>query len=148
MFNYEIGGNERKIDVSEAFADIAYNKTLFIQKLTDNDPIRPEKVEGLKTVQEVFNHYKPSVNVEFEKYDGSTTNETLHFNNLGDFSVKNIISQSQHLGNASIERDMSMSVIKQLKSNKTLKTTLDNEETRNAFINALKNFVSELEQSK
>jgi len=148
MFNYEIGGNERKIDVSEAFADIAHNKTLFVQKLTDNEPIRPEKVEGLKTVQEVFNHYKPSVNVEFEKYDGSTVNETLHFNNLGDFSVKNIISQSQHLGNANIERDMSMSVIKQLKSNKTLKTTLDNEETRSAFINALKNFVTELEQNK
>jgi hypothetical protein len=39
-----------------------------------------------------------------------------------------------------------MNIIKQLKTNKTLKTTLDNEETRGAFINALKNFVKELEQ--
>ena len=148
MFNYEIGGNERKIDVSEAFADIAHNKTLFIQQLTDNEPLRPEKVEGLKTVQEVFNHFKPNVSVEFEKYDGSFTNETLHFNNLGDFSVKSIVSQSEHLNNASIEKDMSLSVIKQLKSNKTLKTALDNSTTRNAFVNALKNFVNELEQYK
>lgn len=148
MFNYEIGGNERKIDTSEAFADIAYNKTLFVQKLTDNDPIRPEKIEGLKTVQEVFNHYKPNVNVEFERYDGSFANEDLHFNNLGDFSVKSIVGQSQHLNNVSIEREMSMSVIKQLKSNKTLKTTLDNEETKNAFISALRNFITELEENK
>ena len=148
MFNYEIGGNERKIDTSEAFADIAYNKTLFVQKLTDNDPIRPEKVEGLKTVQEVFNHYKPNVNVEFERYDGSFANEELHFNNLGDFSIKSIVGQSQHLNNVSIEKEMSMSVIKQLKSNKTLKTTLDNEETKNAFISALKNFITELEENK
>ncbi len=148
MFNYEIGGNERKIDVSEAFADIAYNKTLFVQKLTDNEALRPEKVEGLKTVQEVFNHFKPSVNVEFEKYDGSAVAETLRFSNLGDFSVKSIVSQSEHLNNVSIEKDMSLSVIKQLRSNKTLKTALDNPATKNAFVDALKNFVNELEQYK
>lgn len=148
MYNYEIGGNERKIDTSEAFADIAHNKTLFVQKLTDSDPLKPEKVEGLKTVQEVFNHYKPSVNVEFEKYDGSTITETLQFGNLGDFSVKNIINRSRHLNDVSIEKDMSLSVIKQLKSNKTLKATLDREETKKAFISALKSFVNELEENK
>lgn len=148
MFNYEIGGNERKTDTSEAFADIAYNKTLFIQKLTDNEAIKPEKVEGLKTVQEVFNHYKPKVNISFEKEDGSPASETLHFNNLGDFSVKSMINQSKHLSNVNIEKEMSLNVIKQLKSNKTLKATLDDEETKSAFISALKNFVTELEENK
>jgi len=148
MFNYEIGGNEKKIDTSEAITDIAYNKTLFIQKLTDNDPVKPEKVENLKTVQEVFNHYRPNVNVEFEKYDGSPVSENLKFGNLGDFSVKNIVAQSKYLTDVSIQKDMSMSIIKQLRSNKTLKTTLDNAETKTAFINALKNFVTELEENK
>ena len=148
MFNYEIGGNERKIDASEAFADIAHNKTLFVQKLTDQEPIKPEKVEGLKTVQDVFNHFRPTVNVEFEKYDGGLSTEKLQFGNLGDFSVKNIISQSKHLSQISIEKDMSLSVIKQLKSNKTLKTTLENTDTKTAFINALKNFVGELEDNQ
>lgn len=148
MFNYEIGGNERKVDSSEAFTDIAFNKTLFIQKLTDNEAIKPEKVEGLKTVQEVFNHYKPSVRVGFEKTDGSPVTETLQFGNLGDFSVKSIINQSNHLSDVNIEREMSLSVIKQLKSNKTLKSTLDDAETKSAFISALKNFVAELEENK
>lgn len=148
MFNYEIGGNERKIDTSEAFAEIAHNKTLFVQKLTDNEPIKPEKVEGLKTVREVFEHYKPNVKVAFEKQDGSAVGETINFNDLSDFGVKNIISQSNYLTNVNIEREMSLNVIKQLKSNKTLKATLDDEETKSAFISALKNFVDELEQNK
>lgn len=147
MFNYEIGGNERRIDASEAFADIAHNKTLFVQKLTDNEAIKPEKVEGLKTVQEVFNHYKPQVQVDFEQYDGAAASETLHFGNLGDFAAKNMVKQSRHLNNVQIEKEMSISVLKQLKSNKTLQTTLGNDETKNAFISALKNFVRELEEN-
>lgn len=147
MFNYEIGGNERKIDASEAFADIAHNKTLFVQKLTDHDPIKPEKVEGLKTVQEVFTHFKPQVAVEFQNQDGSAVPETLRFDNLGDFAAQQIIKRSRYLNNVQIEKDMSISVLKQLKSNKTLQTTLGNEETRQAFISALRNFVQELEEN-
>ncbi|GAB2700513.1 hypothetical protein GCM10027037_26650 [Mucilaginibacter koreensis] len=146
MFNYEIGGNERKIDTSEAFGEISPNKTLFIQKLTDNEPLRPEKVEGLKTVEEVFEHYKPNVSVELENQEGGTVNETLNFHNLGDFGVKNLVQQSNYLRKLNIERQMYLNIIKQLKTNKTLKSSLDNEETKAAFLNALKNFVQELEK--
>lgn len=146
MFNYEIGGNERRVDTSEAFGEIAPNKTLFIQKLTDNEPLKPEKVEGLKTVEEVFEHYKPSVNVGLENREGGTVNEKLSFHNLGDFGVKRLVQQSDYLRKLNIEREMYLNIIKQLKTNKTLKTTLDNEETKAAFISALKNFVQELEK--
>ena len=146
MFNYEIGGNEKKVDTSESFGEIAPNKTLFIQKLTDNEPLRPEKVEGLKTVEEVFEHYKPNINVSLDKQDGSTVMENLKFSSLGDFGVKKLVQQSSYLRKLNIEREMYLNIIKQLKTNKTLKTTLDNEETRAAFVSALKNFVKELEQ--
>lgn len=146
MFNYEIGGNEKKVDTSEAFGEISPNKTLFIQKLTDNEPLRPEKVEGLKTVEEVFEHYKPNVSVALDKQDGSVITENLKFSNLGDFGVKNLVQQSSYLRKLNIEREMYLNIIKQLKTNKTLKTTLDNEETRAAFVSALKNFVKELDQ--
>ncbi|MBS7566728.1 type VI secretion system contractile sheath small subunit [Mucilaginibacter sp. Bleaf8] len=145
MFNYEIGGNEKKVDTSEAFGEISPNKTLFIQKLTDNEPLRPEKVEGLKTVEEVFEHFKPNVDISLDKQDGSTVTENLKFQNLGDFGVKRLVQQSNYLRKLNIEREMYLSIIKQLKTNKTLKTALDNEETRGAFISALKNFVKELE---
>lgn len=148
MFNYEIGGNERKADTSESISDIAFNKTLFVQKLTDNEPIKPEKVEGLQTVEKVFEHYKPQVNVSFEKEDGSMVDETLNFKNLGDFGLKNLIDQSDYLTDLNIEKSLSLNVIKQLKSNKTLKATLENEDTKTAFIGALQNFLDELNENK
>jgi predicted component of type VI protein secretion system len=146
MFNYEIGGNEKKIDTSEAFGDISPNKTLFIQKLTDREALRPEKVEGLKTVEDVFDHFKPNVTVALENKEGGTVTEKLNFHNLGDFGVKRLVQQSDYLRKLNIEREMYLNIIKQLKTNKTLKTTLDNEETKGAFINALKSFVQELEK--
>jgi hypothetical protein len=148
MFEYEIGGNERKVDTSEAIVDISFNKTLFVQKLTDNEPLKPEKVEGLKTVEDVFEHYKPNVNIEFEDQTGASINENISFRNLGDFSVKNMVNQSDYLSNINVEKELSSSVIKQLKSNKTLKTTLENEETKAAFLNVLKTFIEELEKNK
>ena len=64
------------------------------------------------------------------------------------FGVKSIIGRSNYLSDVNIEKELSLNVIKQLKSNKTLKATLDDEETKAAFISALKNFVDELEQNK
>lgn len=148
MFEYEIGGNERKVETSESIVNIAFNKTMFIQKLTDNEPLKPEKVEGLKKVEDVFAHFKPNVNVEFETEDGASVNENLKFQGLGDFSTKSIVAQSDYLSGVNVEKELSGSVIKQLKSNKTLKTTLENAETKSAFINVLKSFIEELEKNK
>ncbi len=49
--------------VGEGFVEISPNKTLFIQKLTNDDPVTPEIVEGLQTVEQVFNHFKPNCDV-------------------------------------------------------------------------------------
>lgn len=147
MFNYEIGGNERKIDTSEAFVDISPNKTLFVQQLTDQEPVKPEIVEDLKTVEDVFKHFKPKVDVSFDKKDGSAVNETLHFNSLGDFTVKSITQQSNQLRDLNVESEMYLNIIRQLKTNKTLKATLENPETRQAFAAALENLAKELQQN-
>ncbi|TDW96807.1 type VI secretion system contractile sheath small subunit [Dinghuibacter silviterrae] len=145
MFNYEIGGNERKVDVHEAFADISPNKTLFIQQLTDREPLRPELTEGLKTVEDVFEHFKPTVHVDYERADGSPKGEVLHFQQLSDFGVKAIVQQSDHLRDLSVERDTCLTIARQLKSNKTLKAMLENPETKKAFASALAKLAGELE---
>lgn len=147
MFNYEIGGNERKIDTSEAFVDISPNKTLFVQQLTDQEPVKPEIAEGLKTVEDVFKHFKPKVDVSFDKKDGSTANETLHFNSLSDYTVKSMVQQSNQLRDLNVESEMYLNIIRQLKTNKTLKATLENPDTRQAFAAALENLAKELKQN-
>jgi len=73
--NYGIGGNEVKTDASEAFADIPQNRTLMAEKLTKDAPVKPQIVHGLQTITQVFDHYKPTVEVEFEDADGTSKKE-------------------------------------------------------------------------
>ena len=148
MFNYGIGGNEIRPDASEAIADIPKNRTLVVEKLTDQAPVKPEMVYDLKNVDEVFAHFKPKVEVELEKEDGSSTNEALSFSNLGDFGTKGITNQNQFLQDLNQKQDQYMKIIKQLKSNKSLKTILENPDTKVAFVGALLALIQEIEDAK
>jgi hypothetical protein len=148
MFNYGIGGNEIRGDAGEAIADIPQNRTLLVEKLTDDAPVKPEMVYDLKTVEEVFTHFKPKVEVDFEKEDGSGAKEMLNFSNLGDFGAKGITSQSPFLQDLSQKQDQYLKIIKQLKSNKSLKAILENQDTKSAFINVLQALVQEIEDAK
>lgn len=148
MFDYQVGGNAVKIDASEGMADIPMNRSLFVQKLTADDPIRPEAVYDLKTVDEVFEHFKPSVEVEFETAEGSTTNEEIHFRGVGDFKTSSMVQQSKFLQGLNAEKEESQKLMKQLKTNKLVKGVIDNPEAKAAFINALQNLIQELDANK
>ncbi len=134
--------------MGEGFVEISPNKTLFIQKLTNEDPVRPEIVENLGTVEAVFEHFQPNVDVELDKEDGSTTKENFKFAGLGDFDVKNLTNQSPYLKNLSLENDAYLKVIKQLKTNKSLSKVIENPETKTAFVNALRALAAELEEDE
>ncbi len=133
--------------VGEGFVEISPNKTLFVQKLTYDDPIKPEIVEDLQKIEDVFAHYKPNCDVDLDKEDGSTTKENFQFGGLGDFDVKNLTTKSNYLKSLNIENDSHLKIVKQLKSNKSLKNVIENPETRAAFVNTLKSLVAELETS-
>jgi predicted component of type VI protein secretion system len=115
-----------------------------VQKLTTNTPLRAQVVEGLKTPEAVFAHYKPEVAVEFENADGVVVPEALHFASLGDFGKKGIISQSDFLRSLAAETDDLNKLLRQLKSNKILKTALENPETKAAFLAAIQAMMDEL----
>jgi hypothetical protein len=130
----------------EGFIEISPNKTLFIQKLTYDDPLKPQVVEGLQTVEDVFNHFKPACKVELDREDGSTIKENFNFGGLSDFDPKNLINNSPFLANTNLEQDAYLKMVKQLGSNKSLKNVIENSETKQAFINSLKALVAELEE--
>ena len=148
MFNYGIGGQEVPKDASEGIAEIPMNRTLMIEKLTADDPVKPQITDGLKTIEEVFANYKPQVNVEFQKEDGSSQEENLNFSNLGDFGAKGITNQSAFLRDLDLKKTEFAKIIKQLKSNKVLKTVLDNPDSKAAFIQALQAMAQEIDDAK
>jgi predicted component of type VI protein secretion system len=148
MFDYQVGGNAVKIDASEGMADISMNRSLFVQKLTADDPVRPEAVYDLKTVDEVFEHFKPSVEVEFETQDGSTKGEELNFRSVADFKASNMTQQSAFLQGLNSEKEEYAKIMKQLKTNKLVKNVIENPETKEAFMAALQNLIQELDSNK
>lgn len=144
LSNFGIGGNEVKQDANEAILEIAQNRTLIAQKLTGNTPVRPELVEGLTNVEQVFEHFKPQVKVNFEDAQGATKFEELKFKNLGDFGIKGITSQSKFLTNLDTEKDQYQKIIKQLKTNKILKQALEDTDAKAALIDTIEALISEL----
>lgn len=145
MFEYGIGGNEVKINASEAIADIPYNRTLLVEKLTANDPVNPEKVENLSNIEEVFDHFKPNMDITFENEEGQETDENFRFNTVADFTLKNMLQNSPFLRDLSNQKEFYNKIIKQLRSNKILQRALQNPETKEAFVEALKALVDEME---
>jgi len=143
---YGIGGTEVKQDASEAFSEIQQNRTLMVEKLTKDAPIKPEFVTGLTNVEAVFEHFAPEVDVEFTDSEGAAKNETLHFNNLADFGVKGITAQSDFLKDLTAQKEQNHKMIKQLKTNKLLRQAIENEESRIALINAMNALIKELDQ--
>ncbi|WP_314202480.1 hypothetical protein [Capnocytophaga sputigena] len=143
-----IGGNEVPLDANEAIADIPQNRTLIAQKLTADDPIKPELVEGLTSIEKVFEHFSPQINIDFEDAEGAMKKETLSFANLGDFGVKGITAQSDFLTGLETEKDQYQKIVKQLKSNKVLKAALEDPEAKAALLSTLRGLISELTEKK
>jgi hypothetical protein len=147
MEKYGIGGTEAPGDASEAVSDIPQNRTLLVEKLTADAPFKPEIVGGLTSIDDVFNHFKPSVEVEFEDVDGKSKEEKLNFFNLAGFGVKGIVAQSNVLQDLTLQQDQYHKIVKQLKSNKLLRKAIENPESRQALLNALYALSKEIEQA-
>jgi len=143
-----IGGNEVPLDANEAIVEIPQNRTIIAQKLTAEDPVKPELVEGLTTIEKVFEHYKPEIKVDFEDTNGASKNENLKFKNLGDFGTKGITGQSNFLTGLATEKDQYQKIVKQLKTNKILKTALEDPDAKKALHEALLSLIKELDENK
>ncbi len=147
ILNYEIGGNERPVESADSIGNIPQNRTMFVGKLTADDPISPETIEGLKTIDDVYAHFQPNVDVEFETAEGETVNENFRFANTADFSVKQMTEQSDFLKGLSIEQEFYEKLVKQLRTNKVLQKALENEDARQGMIDALTKLREELKES-
>ena len=146
--SYGIGGNEVRIEGQEAILEIPQNKTLIAQKLTTKTPTRPEIVTGLKTIDEVFEHFNPQIDVAFEDDKGQTVKENLVFKNVGDFGINGLVEQSPFLGDLKTKAEQYKKMIKQLKTNKILKLALQNPEAKLSMLEAIESLIKEIDQSE
>ena len=146
ILNYEIGGNEVKQDAMEGIADIPQNRTMFIGQLTSEEPVSPEAVGDMKTIEDVYAVFQPNVDVEFENEEGEPVKENFRFSNTADFQVKKMTENSSFLNNLSVQKEFYEKLVKQLRSNKVLQRALENQESRQSVVDALTQLQNELNQ--
>ena len=127
------------------------NKTLIIDQYTDEAPVEAELFQDAKTMKDVFDHFKPSVEVEFANEEGEIVPETLHFNEMKDFDVNggkgNLVMNSPFLSDIKIHADNSSKVRKQLEQNTKLRNILKDAQAREDLKVMLQAMLDESEQS-
>lgn len=147
LYEYGVGGNEVKIDANEAIAEIPSNRTLLVQKLTEEAPLQPETTYGLETLEDVFERFQPSVELEFQDQEGNEIPEKQDFKGLSDFSAKKLKENSPFLSQLNIEREQYLKISRLLSSNKALLKSLSDEEARAEMIQVLEASLLELEDA-
>ena len=136
------------VEVNESVIEFPQNRTLLTEQLTYEEPTRPEIVRNLKSVDDVFEHYKPKVDVEFQNSEGAGKKEALTFKTLADFGVKGLTAQSAFLQELDIQKEEYQKIIKQLKSNKQLRQAISDLETKQSLLNTILALLKELETAK
>lgn len=137
ILEYGIGGNDIRVDASEAITSIPQNRSLIVEHLTAEDPVNPMAITGLTTIEEVFAHFSPSVDIEFEDDEEGLVTENFKFSNVADFSVKNMTENSPFMNNLNMQKEFYEMLSKQLRFNKVLQRVLENAWSREAFITSL-----------
>jgi hypothetical protein len=136
------------VETSDAIVEFPQNRTLLAEQLTDEAPVKPEIVKGLRTMDDIFNHYKPNVKVEFEDPDGQSKKENLHFDNLRDFEKEGLIKNSEFLKELGLKRESYMKIEKQLRTNKVLREAISDPESKIALIKSLQALLKELKDAE
>lgn len=145
--NIGIGGNAVEQETSEGIADIPGNRTLMVNLMTAEEPGVPEIVDHLYTIEDVFKHFDPNIDVNFQDKEGQDITENFQFSNVGDFSVKSMTQHSPFLNNLSIRKEFYEKVVKQLRSNKVLQRVIANNDTKAAMLIILKELRKQVEES-
>lgn len=136
------------VETSDSIVEFPQNRTLLMEQLTDEAPVKPEIVKGLRTMDDVFDHYKPNVKVEFEDPDGQSKKETLSFNSLRDFEKDGLIKNSEFLKELGQKKENYERIEKQMRANKVLRDAVSDSESKAAMIKSLQALLKELQDAK
>jgi hypothetical protein len=121
------------------------SRTMYVSAFNNNPEM--EKVTGLETVQDVFEHFKPQIDAEFQNEEGAPVFETLSFRKMKDFSPEGMLAQSPFLKDLSEKEYNYDRFYKNLKNNRQLQKALNDPETRAAYAAALQTLIGELKES-
>ena len=129
------------------------NKTLMIDQYTSNvEPGNPEFVEDIRTINDAFAHFKPSVEVDIIDEEGGSVNEVLHFSELRDFEAQGgkgrLVENSQFLSGIKKKIDTNAKIRKSIEQNRKLRDILKDNSAKEELKEMLRAMLEELENNK
>jgi len=130
---------------------ISQNKTLYIGQFSDT-VAEPELFQDAQTIKDVFEKFKPQVNVEFQTEEGDYVEETLAFNEMKDFEINSgsgqLVQNSSFLLQTKSNIEANAKIRKQIEQNKRLRDLLAKQESKEELRNVLQNLLDELDGGK
>ncbi|MFZ4398503.1 MAG: hypothetical protein ACOYO1_00600 [Bacteroidales bacterium] len=128
------------------------NKSLIIDQYTNDVELgNPDLLEKAKTLKDVFEYFKPSVEAEFENEEGGSIYENLQFNEMRDFEVNNgkgnMVTNSAFLSDIKNKVDTNAKIRKQIEQNKKLRGILTDKQSKEELKLLLESILDELKNS-
>lgn len=138
-------------DARDGIIEFPQNKTLYADQFTDKAPNSDEEREAFRAMnmKEVFAHYQPGIEgIELENEAGGSVYEDFTFKEIKDFEDERLIAQSSYMSAEKTKVDAYDSVIRQLEKNKTLRSSLRDDASKEALKNSLKAILAELDNAE
>ena len=130
---------------------ISQNKTLIVDQFT-NSVNEPELLQEAKNIKDVFEHFKPEVEIDFSDENGAPVSETLKFREMKDFDIDNgkgqLVQNSEFLMSVKSNIEANAKMKKQIETNKKLRDVLNNVEDKESLKKALQAMLNELNATK
>lgn len=136
------------VNAQDGIIEFPQNRTLYVDQFTDGAPNTDEEREGFKpkNLKDVFEHYQPSKeSVALETEEGGTVYEDFEFRQIKDFEDDRLIEQSELLSEKKSKIDAYNAIMRQLQSNKSLRSALKDPASRESLLNVLKSLRAEIE---
>lgn len=138
-------------DAGAKISEFDANKTLIIDQYTSDASAEPELLEDAKTMKDIFNHFKPSVEVDLKNEEGELVTETLFFNEMKDFDVDggngNLVTNSPVLSRIRHRANITAKIHKQIVQNSKLRDILKDAQGRDELKALLREMLDELEKA-
>lgn len=128
------------------------NKTLLIDQYTaDVEPGSPDFVENIRSIQDAFDYFKPSVEVDFTDEEGGSVSERLNFGEIRDFEADGgkgrLVNNSQFLSSIKMKVDTNAKIRKSIEQNRKLRDILKDAGSREELKEMLESMLNELENA-
>jgi glycerophosphoryl diester phosphodiesterase len=125
------------------------NKTVISDQFTSDVEVDyPDLLEGAKTLQDVFDHFNPKIDVLFETEDGGSEPETLQFKSMRDFEANegkgNLVTNSSFLRKIKMNLDTNIKIKNQIEQNGKLREILKNKQSKEELKLFLESLLNDL----